>query len=128
MGVKDLRQFNEKPLKMMLLTCVVLTGIFNVLSEKEFAQGYCDLFLSPVVTAPNAKYAWMLEIKYLHATARPAEIEEAFAQADEQLGRYASDAALVPMVTQGKALKAGTLLFVSSKEVLFRPWGGAAAE
>lgn len=62
MGVKDLRQFSEKALKMMLLTCVVMTGIFNVLSEREFAQGYCDLFLTPARGARDAKYAWMLEI------------------------------------------------------------------
>jgi hypothetical protein len=120
MGVKDLRQFSEKALKMMMLTCVVLTGIFNVLSEKEFAQGYCDLFLCPTRFAPQARYAWMLELKYLAADAEAEEIEEAFAQADAQLGRYMSDAELMPALTRGLELRAGTLVFVSSKEVLFR--------
>ena len=120
MGVKDLRQFNEKALKMMLLTTMVLTSIFHALSEKEFAQGYCDLFLSPTNLVPGARFAWMLELKYLPGSAKPEEIESAFAQANEQLLRYTSDAALVPVVTRGKELRAGTLLFVSSKEVLYR--------
>ncbi|MCC6552351.1 MAG: AAA family ATPase [Polyangiaceae bacterium] len=122
MGVKDLRQFNEKALKMMLLTCLVLTGIFDVLSEKELAQGYCDLFLSPAPGTRDARYAWMLEIKYLGATAKPEEIEEAFAAAGAQLARYTSDAALLPRVTQGKELRVGTIVFVSHKEAMFRPW------
>jgi len=129
MGVKDLRQFNEKALKMMLMTTMVLTSIFHALSEKEFAQGYCDLFLSPTSLVPGARFAWMLEIKYLQATAKPEEIEAAFASANEQLLRYASDAELVPVVTRGKTLRAGTLIFVSSKEVLYRdlkPAGPAA--
>ncbi len=122
MGIKDLRQFNEKALKMMLLTCLVLTGIFNVLSEKEFAQGYCDLFLSPMASTQGAKYAWMLEIKYLSATATEEEIERAFAAAQIQLDQYMSDAELLPSITQGKEMRAGTLLFVSNKDVQFRPW------
>lgn len=120
MGVKDLRQFNEKALKMMLVTTMILTSIFNVLSEKEFAQGYCDLFLSPTRLVPGAKFAWMLEIKYLSAEAGTGEIDAAFKQAEGQLRRYLSDAELVPAVTRGLTLRAGTLVFVSSKEVRFR--------
>jgi hypothetical protein len=121
MGVKDLRQYSEKALKMMLLTGIVITGVFQVLSEKEFAQGYCDLFLTPARATHNARYAWMLEIKYLPGTAKPEEIEAAFAQAHAQLDRYTTDAQLLPAVTQGKELRSGVLLFHSNKEVLFRP-------
>lgn len=120
-GLKDLRQFNEKALKMMLLTCFVITELFNVISEKEFAQGFCDLFVSPKPTVPGAKFAWMLELKFLPATATAEDREAALSEAETQLARYTSDAELVPMVTQGKTLKAGTLLFISSKEAIFRP-------
>ncbi len=122
MGVKDLRQFNEKTLKMMLMTCAVLSGMFSVLSEKEMAQGYCDLFLGPSRLVQDARYAWLLEIKYLQAKATPAQIAKAESEAEEQLRRYTGDAQLVPLLTQGKELRAGTLLFLSSKEIRFRPW------
>ncbi len=121
MGVKDLRQFSEKALKLMMMTAIVITEIFHPLSEKEFAQGYCDLFLSPTRLVPKARFSWMLEMKYLPATASPEEIEAAFAQANVQLRRYTSDAALVPAVTRGMQLRAGTVVFVSSKDVLYRP-------
>jgi hypothetical protein len=67
----------------------------------------------------------MLEIKYLKTQARAADIERAFGEAFEQLDRHASDQALVPLLTQGKELKVGALVFVGAKDVLFRPWPSA---
>ncbi|HSN98838.1 MAG TPA: AAA family ATPase [Candidatus Nanopelagicales bacterium] len=124
MGVKDLRQFSEKSLKLMLMTFISLSRIFHPLSEKEFAQGYCDLFLGVSPVVPVARFAWLLELKYLPTDARPADIEAAFAQADGQVARYASDPHLVPLLTRGQALKAGSLVFVGAQAVRFRPWAG----
>jgi hypothetical protein len=64
----------------------------------------------------------MLEVKYLPTAATRKAIESAFAQAYTQLDRYGSDTALVPLLTLGKELKAGALVFVGAREVLFRPW------
>ncbi len=122
MGVKDLRQFSEKTLKLMFMTCLVMTGIFHPLSEKEFAQGYCDLFLSPSGLVGDSRFAWMLEFKYIPTGATKNATEKAFEQADEQLSHYASDKALVEMLSKGQELRAGALVFVGSKQVLFRPW------
>lgn len=122
MGVKDFRRFDERSLKLMMLAFLSLSRVFHVLSEAELAQGYCDLFLGPSGQVPDARFAWVLELKYLPATARPKEIEAAFTQAAAQLGRYMSDSGLLSIVAQGKELRAGTLVFVSGREVLFRPW------
>jgi len=122
LGSKDLRQFNEKVLTLMLLAYIAQSRVFRILSEKEFSGGYCDLFLGLSEIAPAARYAWMLEVKYLKTNARPSEIEKAFESAYQQLDRYTSDADLVPLLTLGKALKAGALVFVGAKDVLFRPW------
>jgi hypothetical protein len=121
-GLKDLRRFDEKSLKLMLLAFISLSRLFHPLSEKEFAQGYCDLFLGVSPLYPAARFAWLLELKYLPAGARDPSIEKAFAQAAEQVSRYASDERLVPLLTQGQALRAGALVFVGSRRVLFRPW------
>ena len=72
LGIKDLRRFDEKSLKLMLLAFISLTGLFYPLSEKEFAQGYCDLFLGVSPLYPAAKFAWLLELKYLPSGAKPA--------------------------------------------------------
>src|SRR5262249_60810113 len=105
LGVKDLRRFDEKVLKLMMLAFISLSRIFYPLSEKEMAQGYCDLFLGVSPIYPGARYAWLLELKYLPASAKPAQIENAFAQAGEQVARYAGDERLRPRRTPGQAPK-----------------------
>jgi len=122
LGTKDLRQFNEKVLKLMLLAYISQSRIFHILSEKEFSGGYCDLFLGLSEDVPATRYAWMLEVKYLRTEATATEIKNAIARAHEQLARYASDKTLVSLLTLGKELKAGALVFVGAKDVLFRPW------
>jgi len=125
-GLKDLRRFDEKAIKLMLLAFISLSRLFYPLSEEEFAQGYCDLFLGVSPLYPAAKYAWLLELKYLPTGASAKQIERAFAQAEEQVARYAGDAALVPLLTRGQALSAGSLVFVGTKKPLFRPWPAPA--
>jgi hypothetical protein len=127
MGLKDMRKLDERSLKLMMMAFISLSRIFHVLSEKEFSQGYCDLFLGASQHLPAAKYAWMLELKYLPTDADPAAIEAAFAQAKAQLDRYASDPALVPMLVGPRSLRAGTLVFLGAKEIQYRPWGAPAA-
>ncbi len=61
---RDLRKHDEKAMKMLLIGMMVTSGLFYVLSEKEFAQGYNDLFITPVPAVHNGKYAWMFELKY----------------------------------------------------------------
>lgn len=54
MGLKDLRRLDERALKLMLVAFISLSRMFHVLSEKEFAQGYCDLFLGASRHVPGA--------------------------------------------------------------------------
>lgn len=123
LSVRDLRKHDEKAMKMLLMGLVITTGLLHVLSEKEFAQGFNDLFMCPVKAVATGKYAWMIELKYLTArAATPTQRQATFAEAEEQLQRYASDKHLVPMLTRGLSLKAGTLLFVGGKEVVWREW------
>jgi hypothetical protein len=121
-GVKDQRQFNEGTLKLMLLAYLSNSHIFHILSEKEFARGYCDLFLTPAQDLATLRYAWMLEVKYLKTAAKTADIEKVVQAAYAQLERYSSDAALVALLTRGRELKAGALIFADAKDVVFYPW------
>ena len=122
LGVKDTRRFDEKTLRLMLMTYISLSRMFHVLSEKELAQGYCDLFLGASRSVPDARYSWLLELKYLHAGAKTAQIEAAFAEAQAQVERYASDGELLPLLLGNRQLRAGMIVFVGTKKVLFRPW------
>ena len=128
LGLKDMRNFREKHVKMILITSAVLSAIFQVLSEKEFAQGFCDLFWVPRPDNFLAKYSWMLELKYLSTNASEDAIEQAFQDAQTQLARYASDPVLVPILTKAHKMNAATLVFVGAKEIRCRPWPKGSGE
>jgi PD-(D/E)XK nuclease superfamily len=99
-----------------------------VLSEKEFAQGYCDLFMSPKGNLANAKYSWLIELKYLPTKATDGAIAKAFATAEEQLERYSADKDLVPLLTKHHELKACTIVFIGAKEIRCRMWPKGSAD
>ncbi len=122
LGLKDLRRFNEKYIKLMLVAFIGRGDLLHVLTEKELAQGYCDLFLAASHTVPQARFAWLLELKYLAGKPGSETVERAFEEANQQLERYASDKALLPLLTRGKELRAGALVFVGVQKVLFRAW------
>ncbi len=119
---RDLIQFDETTMKLMLFAYMAQTQVFNLMSEKEFAQGYCDLLLGLRGHASAAKYAWMIEAKYVKTDAPVEAIEQAVQQGFEQIQKYASDKDLVAMLTRGHSLKSGVLVFVGLKDVLFRAW------
>jgi hypothetical protein len=121
-GLKDTRRLDEKTLKLMLMTYLSLSRMFHLLSEKEFAQDYCDLFLGASKSVPNARFSWLIELKYLQSGAKSAQIEAAFAEARKQVERYASNEELLPLLLDKRELKAGMIVFLGAKEVLFRPW------
>ena len=123
---RDTRGLDEKTIKLLLMTYASLGRAFFPLSEKEFAQGYGDLFLGAAPGVAGARYSWLLELKYLKTGAKAAEVEAAFAEAEAQVARYASDRDLLPILLGDRALKAGMLVFVGAKKVLFRPWGEGA--
>jgi hypothetical protein len=123
---RDLRGLDEKTLKLLLMTYASLGRAFYPLSEKEFGQGYGDLFLGASRDVAGARFSWLLELKYLKAGAKAAQIEAAFTEAEAQVRRYASDPALLPLLLGDRALKAGMLVFVGAKRVLFRAWDGGA--
>jgi hypothetical protein len=121
---RDLRGLDEKTIKLLLMTYASLGRAFYPLSENEFAQGYGDLFLGASRDVAGARFSWLLELKYLKTPAKAAQIEAAFTEAEAQVARYASDQALLPLLLGDRALKAGMLVFVGAKKVLFRPWDG----
>ncbi len=119
---RDMRGLDEKTIKLLLMTYASLGRAFYPLSEREFAQGYGDVFLAASKNVAGANFSWLLELKYLKTGAKPAQIEAAFAEAEGQVNRYSADPALLPHLLGDKQLRAGMLVFIGAKKVLFRPW------
>lgn len=128
LGLRETINFNEQTMKLMLFAYLSQSGAFYLMTEKEFARGYCDLLLALRADDKQTKYAWILEAKYCKTDATQETIEKAIEQAYAQIEKYTSDKDLVPMLTQGRSLKAAVLVFVGLKELIYRPWPRASAE
>lgn len=119
---RDLIDFDEKTMKLMLFAYMSQLPVFYMASEQEVAQGYCDLLLSLKGRGSAQKFAWIVEAKYVKTGAKEATIDKAVEEGYKQIDRYAADRDVVQMLTQGHALKAGVLVFVGTKKVLWKAW------
>ncbi|GAP72122.1 hypothetical protein SAMD00024442_25_7 [Candidatus Symbiothrix dinenymphae] len=84
---RDLQQFNEKYIKIMLLNGLFQSKLYVPLTEKEVENGYIDIFLQRSPRLPNIKYEWVWELKYLKKGDRKA-LHSARNDARAQLEKY----------------------------------------
>ena len=60
--------------------------------------------------------------KYVAARATPEKLEEAIDNAYAQVNHYMSDEGVVKMLTLGREIKAGVMVFVGTKRIDWYPW------
>jgi len=68
------------------------------------------------------KYAWVIEAKYVAVKAKPESHEKAIDDAFAQVDKYMADQNVVQMLTLGREIKAGIMVFVGSKRIDWYPW------
>jgi len=119
---RDLGKFNEKIMKLMLMAYLCQTHVFHVASELEMKQGYCDLLLGLHGLSKRLKFGWIIEAKYVAVKAKPETHEQAIADGYAQIDKYMSDQGVVKMLTLGREIKAGVMVFVGSKRIDWYPW------
>jgi len=117
-----LGKFNEKIMKLMLMAYLCQTRVFHVASELEMKQGYCDLLLGLRSATMRETFAWIIEAKYVAVKAKPETHQKALDEAYAQIETYISDQGLVKMLTLGREIKAGVMVFVGSKQIEWYPW------
>ena len=100
---RDLIQFNEKYIKMILLSYLVMSNVFRPNSEKEIENGYIDLYLEKDVRTPETEYEWLLELKYLKKSEKK-QIKEAEIEGLKQLRKYANSSEFKGKMNLRKAL------------------------
>lgn len=119
---RDLGKFNEKIMKLMLIAYLCQSRVFRVATELEMKQGYCDLLLSLRNASQREKFAWIIEAKYVAIKAKPETHAKAVDDAYAQIDHYMSDEGLVKMLTMGREIKAGVMVFVGAKRIDWYPW------
>ncbi len=99
-----LRDFitGEKVIQTFLNVYLGLSNLYSIYSEKESNKGFADLLLEPrLLEYPAIKYAYLIELKYIKATAEKTEntrlldvtdkIKTLREEAENQLNHYAVD-------------------------------------
>ena len=99
-----------------------LSTLYNVYSEKELNQGYCDLVLEPLLANhPGIKYSYLIELKYI----KPADFEKQDGEeriqalrleAETQLEQYSLDKKFRESIGQ-TTLKKLVLIFSGNRMV-----------
>ncbi len=85
----------ERNLQGFFTAYLTMTGYYLIAPELEFSHGYCDFFLLPDLGRyPMVAHSYILELKYLKQDATTEEAERQWADAKEQIQRYAQDAKL----------------------------------
>jgi hypothetical protein len=85
---RDYIQFNEKYVKMAIMSYMYLAGIFFVRSEREVKNiGYIDIEFLKEPQNPFPHKEYVLEIKYIKETEK-SQLAEIQKEAKEQLLNY----------------------------------------
>ena len=107
---RDLRQFDEKYIKIMMLTSLFQSAAYIPESETETDNGYIDVFLHRNQQVKEVKYEWIFELKYLKASVKNMEPYRLEAQA--QLQAYSASSRM----KDRKDLKIAVILFVGKNK------------
>ncbi|MFW5972316.1 MAG: AAA family ATPase [Bacillota bacterium] len=85
---RDLMNFDEKYIKLILFAYIVDSRVYKPYSEQEVENGYMDIFLERDPRIPDVEYEWIVELKYLKKS-EENKLEEVKEKGLEQLERYA---------------------------------------
>ena len=108
---KDLKHFDEKYIKLLLLAYLFLSEIYVPMSEYETGAGYTDIYLQRNPRLPQVKFEWVLELKYLK-TSDEKELPRAQKDASGQLHRYIHTHRLAERTD----LKTATVVFIGKNK------------
>jgi hypothetical protein len=106
----DLRNFDEKYIKLVLMSYLIPQKIYKVTSEKEVEGGYIDLYLEKDIHLHNVKYEWLWELKYLKVSEKQ-KLDEVKEKGRAQLHKYAMSNHF-----HGKDIKMALIIFVGKNE------------
>jgi hypothetical protein len=88
---RDLLNFDEKYIKIMLLNGLFQSKMYITITELEVSQGYTDIYLQRSHLLPDIPYEWVWEIKYLKkedVNKKNNILEEKHEEARVQLKKY----------------------------------------
>ncbi|MCL2074596.1 MAG: ATP-binding protein [Marinilabiliaceae bacterium] len=107
---QDMKNFDEKYIKIMLLNSLFQSNVYVPVSEQETNTGYIDIYLMRSPLKPQVKYEWIFELKYFKATKKLTNKERD--DAKNQLKNYSGSY----QMKDKKDLKKAVILFVGKNK------------
>jgi hypothetical protein len=92
---RDLMKFDEKYIKVMMLSTLYMSNLYLPVSEDENINGYTDIYLLKHPVVKDIKFEYVIEVKYVKTSASEEDIKTASAQASLQIDKYKKDARFV---------------------------------
>lgn len=86
---RDLINFDEKYIKVLLFSYLITSNLYRPISESEVEDGYLDIFLERDIRMPEVKYEWIIELKYLKKS-KKSKLEKVKEEGLAQLQKYAN--------------------------------------
>jgi hypothetical protein len=106
---RDLRDFDEKYIKIMLLNGLFQSLLYVPLTEREVEGGYMDIYLQRSPLLPDVKYEWVWEIKYLKKNDEtPEALQAKRDEANVQLQKYCRS----QLFAERNDLKFASIIFI----------------
>jgi len=121
LGLRDLMN-SEKAHQVFWNVYTGLSSLYNVYSEKEMNQGFCDLVLEPLLANhPGIKFSYLIELKYIKPSDfekedREERIKALRLEAETQLNQYSVDEKFQKSIGQ-TTLKKLVLIFSGNRMV-----------
>jgi len=108
---RDIIKFDEKYIKVILITYLVNSKAYRPISERETEGGYIDIYLERDIRIPDVKYEWLIELKYIKKSEKD-KVDKIREEGIRQLKRYRESRGL----KERKDVKEALLIFIGKDE------------
>nr|WP_026486306.1 ATP-binding protein [Caldanaerobius polysaccharolyticus] len=111
---RDMIDFNEKYIKVILFSYLVLSGLYRPVSEREVENRYIDICFERDIRATDVKYEWLIELKYVKEKDR-SRLEAIKQEGLRQLAKYVDSKGF----KERKDVKAALVVFIGKGEYMY---------
>ncbi|SHE52514.1 PD-(D/E)XK nuclease superfamily protein [Thermoanaerobacter uzonensis DSM 18761] len=108
---RDIIKFDEKYIKVILITYLVNSKAYRPISERETEGGYIDIYLERDIRIPDIKYEWLIELKYVKKSEKD-KVDKIKEEGIKQLKRYRESRGL----KERKDVKQALIIFIGKDE------------
>ncbi|ADH60452.1 AAA-ATPase-like protein [Thermoanaerobacter mathranii subsp. mathranii str. A3] len=108
---RDIINFDEKYIKVILITYLVNSKAYRPISERETEGGYIDIYLERDIRIPDIKYEWLIELKYVKKNEKD-KVDKIKEEGIKQLKKYRESRGL----KEREDVKQALIIFIGKDE------------